>query len=522
MKSLIRNKQQKKTKQLLQKKTNASRNRVHKKTNIFNRNKNIYYAQKGGSIETAKDYFIANYPKAIDAIRQSIYDDTTLKKFVIDNFKSIIDAKKQEIDELQRTHTTSMQKINSQITTSTAKSDIILQKQKQKNTNTKTFEDKKASIQSIIEQLKSSNVNTIYDDPKLLFEFIIKYLSPPNTTFENINIDLFVKFYLNGAMGNPNSIGNIGQLVDSITDFELLKTHCKLKKDITDFKGLTGDDINYLEHFINQQDYKDCLQEHKELKAAEAEAKQGADILINITNEFGSIVVYWLKTEAAAKFYGQRTKWCTAAEKHNNFNSYNQAGNIYMITVKKTGKNASRYQLQVEYDQFMDERNEPYDIQKFMELIEQIDSDKQISNWFVSTYNLYKLSKDETTLTLIYNISLNYMPYSLNKLKKLTSLILLAKFNQPLGDSLNGLTNLQSLTLGGNFDQPLGDSLNELTNLQSLTLGYSFNKPLGDSLNKLQNLQNLEFYGDYKQPFNIKQLSNLKELVINGTNIDIS
>jgi len=46
MKSLIRNKQQKKTKQLLQKKTNASRNRVHKKTNIFNRNKNIYYAHK--------------------------------------------------------------------------------------------------------------------------------------------------------------------------------------------------------------------------------------------------------------------------------------------------------------------------------------------------------------------------------------------------------------------------------------------------------------------------------------------
>jgi hypothetical protein len=45
---------------------------------------------------------------------------------------------------------------------------------------------------------------------------------------------------------------------------------------------------------------------------------------------------------------------------------------------------------------------------------------------------------------------------------------------------------------------------------------------LAQARSELSNLQNLKFYGDYKQPFNIKQLSNLKELVINGTNIDIS
>jgi len=399
-----------------------------------------------------------------------------------------------------------MQKINSQITTLTAKPDIILKKQQQKNTNTETFENNKASIQSIIEQLESSNVDTIYDDPKLLFEFIIKYLSPPNTTIENINIDLFVKFYLNGAMGNPNSIGNIGKLVDSITDFELLKTHCKPLKDITDFKGLTGDDINYLEHFLNQKDYKDCLQKHKKLKAAEAEAKKGADILINITNEFGSIVVYWLKTKAAAKFYGQLTKWCTAAEKENKFEYYNSKGKIYMITVKKKGENASRYQLHAEKHEFMDESNEPYDIQAFMELITQIDSEKVFSDWFMQTY-VYQLSEDKTTLNISKNIRLGYISYLLDRLTNLQSLTfvgafnqpLKGAFNQPLNDSLNGLTHLQSLTFGFSFNKPLGNSLDRLTELQSLTFGYNFNKPLDNSLNELTKLQSLTFGREFKQ-----------------------
>lgn len=544
MKSLIKNKQQKNTKQLFQKKTNTSRNRVHKKTNKFKIHKNIYYAQKGGSIETAKSYFIANYSKAIDAIRRSIYDDATLKQYITSNLQSIIEAKTQEIEALVKKHTKSMEDINTQIgkltnnsknnvsknnvskNNASKKQNIITKKQTKKQVNTTDFENKQAAIQAIIDKLRSGNIDTIYDDPELLFEYMIAYLTANDTNTKHIiseNIDLFVKFYLNGTMGNPNSISNFGKLVDSVNDFKLLKAHYNFDRTINDFKGLTGDSLEYLQKYLEQEEYKKYLYIKKRTDVeADSDGQKGAEILINITNDNGSIIVYWLKTADAAAYYGKGTHWCTQSK--GGFNLYNNIGKLYMIKIQKqkVNKEVQKYLLHVETKQFVDEAHSHVDIPDFIDNLYLIDLDKIFIIWFLNTYNLCQLSKDKTTLKIIINITPNFiLKYIDNNILK--SITFGNDFNKPLDDSLKRLTNLQSLTFGNDFEQPLGDSLNGLTNLQILTFGEEFNQPLDDSLKGLTNLQNLTFGNDFKQPLgdSLTGLTNLQSLTFE-TNFDQS
>ena len=537
MKSLIKNKQQKNTKQLLLKKFNTSRNRVHKKTNKFKTHKNIYYAQKGGSIETAKSYFIANYPKASDAIRSLIYQDEPLKQYITSNLQSIIDVKTQEMQALQEKHTKSMSDINTQIAiisndnkkTANTKNHIIKGKNKKKTDNTSEFENKQSAIQAIIDKLRSGNIDTIYETPELLFEYMIAYLTANDTNTKHIiseNIDLFVKFYLNGTMGNPNSISNFGKLVASLKDFELLKANrIIVDANITknSFVGFTGDSLEYLQKYLEQEEYKKFLYIKKRTDAeADADGQKGAEILINITNDNGSIIVYWLKTADAAAYYGKGTHWCTQSK--GGFNLYNNIGKLYMIKIQKqkVNKEVQKYLLHVETKQFVDEAHSHVDIPDFIDNLYLIDLDKIFIIWFLNTYNLCQLSKDKTTLKIIINITPNFiLKYIDNNILK--SITFGNDFNKPLDDSLKGLTNLQNLTFGNDFKQPLGDSLTGLTNLQSLTFGEEFDQPLGDSLKGLTNLQNLTFGNDFKQPLgdSLTGLTNLQSLTFE-TNFDQS
>ena len=80
---------------------------------------------------------------------------------------------------------------------------------------------------------------------------------------------------------------------------------------------------------------------------------------------------------------------------------------------------------------------------------------------------------------------------SLSSLVNLNYLRLGDSFNHPLRDSLLSLVNLNYLRLGDSFNYPLGDSLSSLVNLNYLILGDSFNYPLGDSLSRLKNLEYL-------------------------------
>jgi hypothetical protein len=63
-----------------------------------------------------------------------------------------------------------------------------------------------------------------------------------------------------------------------------------------------------------------------------------------------------LKSEAAAKFYGRNTQWCTAAKNNNMFSRYINAGPLICVLEKPTNR---RWQFHFQDGQFMDESDQP-------------------------------------------------------------------------------------------------------------------------------------------------------------------
>jgi hypothetical protein len=66
-------------------------------------------------------------------------------------------------------------------------------------------------------------------------------------------------------------------------------------------------------------------------------------------------------TKEASCFWGQGTKWCTAAKNNNRFASYNKDGNLYIILMN----NGEKYQFHLQSGQLMDVRDDEVDFDEF-------------------------------------------------------------------------------------------------------------------------------------------------------------
>ena len=69
------------------------------------------------------------------------------------------------------------------------------------------------------------------------------------------------------------------------------------------------------------------------------------------------LIVIIPRDQEAACFWGQNTRWCTAAKDNNMFKSYNQIGSLYIIIPRKPVRPGEKYQFHFEEDQFMDEQD---------------------------------------------------------------------------------------------------------------------------------------------------------------------
>jgi len=71
------------------------------------------------------------------------------------------------------------------------------------------------------------------------------------------------------------------------------------------------------------------------------------------------------KDQDAACYYGQGTRWCTAATKGENyFDNYNRNGPLYIIIPKQPKYQGEKYQLHINEKQFMDEKDDPVSLTK--------------------------------------------------------------------------------------------------------------------------------------------------------------
>ena len=110
-------------------------------------------------------------------------------------------------------------------------------------------------------------------------------------------------------------------------------------------------DIN---QYKSLSDLEDAVEPHKEAISGKEEEKkikaEGADLI----HSGNGVTIHHIKTKEAACSYGARTKWCTAGEKDNMFDSYNKRGPIYVI--QHQGR---KYQFHTKSKQFMDEKDKP-------------------------------------------------------------------------------------------------------------------------------------------------------------------
>lgn len=180
-------------------------------------------------------------------------------------------------------------------------------------------------------------------------EWIIKNLLKENfnpTTFDRFLTEDFYKVYedlekyhkykrlfktLGEALNNPNTVklGDINQ----IKSFDDLYEKLRL-----------------LEPYIEAEEEK------ADLKAAEKDVEK----IYNSEN----YLILTPKTEEASCAYGRNTRWCTASTgSYNYFHRYDRQGPLYIIINKKGN---IKYQFHFQSEQYMDEDDDPIDVQDFL------------------------------------------------------------------------------------------------------------------------------------------------------------
>lgn len=114
--------------------------------------------------------------------------------------------------------------------------------------------------------------------------------------------------------------------------------------------------------------------------------------------------VVYPKDQEAAIYYGQGTKWCTAATKsHNYFDQYNRQGPMYILLPKNPEYEGEKYQLHFPSQQFMDKNDDQFPLDQLLK-----SRFPSVAEFFLKQYpeiyNYIAFASDEVLLPLLERI----------------------------------------------------------------------------------------------------------------------
>jgi hypothetical protein len=116
-------------------------------------------------------------------------------------------------------------------------------------------------------------------------------------------------------------------------------------------------DINKYREFSN---FLNVIDEYPDPFAKKEELPKGD---AKVVYEDGTVKVIHPKNKEAACYYGQGTKWCTAATKGTNyFEHYNQEGPLYILFPKKPNYPGEKYQVHFQSSQFKDPQDDDVEL----------------------------------------------------------------------------------------------------------------------------------------------------------------
>ena len=127
------------------------------------------------------------------------------------------------------------------------------------------------------------------------------------------------------------------------------------------------------------------------------------------------------KNVEAACYYGQGTRWCTAAKNNNMFDQYHKMGDMYIIMPTKPKYEGEKYQFHFQSGQFMDEQDRDVDMYKVLKQYPSIRNIKTITDWAkrktipaLMTDEDYAKWKDESNTQILNNRVMHGDMYTLS------------------------------------------------------------------------------------------------------------
>ena len=185
-----------------------------------------------------------------------------------------------------------------------------------------------------------NNINSM-ETPQKAAEMILQnQIEVGDPTKQKKYTQALARMYANGLI-KWEDVGST--MRDYLTKFTKLALKKKLNPEHTDFNRFKD-----LKSFYDAVDTYPDPEEDQEVKD-KGEAKE-------VFNN-GEVRIIRPDNEQAACYYGQGTRWCTAARDHNMFDRYNNDGPMYIILPKNPKYDGEKYQFHPMSDQYMNEKD---------------------------------------------------------------------------------------------------------------------------------------------------------------------
>lgn len=188
--------------------------------------------------------------------------------------------------------------------------------------------------------------NLAPEQQKELIASYIETLERADPTKNKQYVQNLIKFYINGE--------RLEDLKSTAVDY-LIKFHkLKAKKQIPSPRN----DIN---RYASFRDFASVIDEYPDPEKAEKSKGEAIEVYKD-----ANVRIITPKNEEAACYYGQGTRWCTAADNNNMFDQYNKDGPMYILLPTKPQHDGEKYQIHPESGQYMDESDSSVFIKDLM------------------------------------------------------------------------------------------------------------------------------------------------------------
>lgn len=238
----------------------------------------------------------------------------------------------------------------------------------------RAYLQQKAKVGSPVED---SNKTVIIND-------VLQTLENADPTANKEYVQWLAKVYANQGIKMEDLLSRGRQALDIYNTY-------KVKKILPpEYRDIGRIDFNTLEGLSMNADLRQALAAKQEQEAAKTMPRGDAEVVY----ENDQVRIIHPKDEAAACYYGQGTKWCTAATGGNNmFDNYNRGGPMYILLPKQPEYDGEKYQVHFDSGQYMDERDRPVPVlrlikERFGDLMEFFqDREPGIASWIIFADN---------------------------------------------------------------------------------------------------------------------------------------